>query len=512
MVPPTGDVMKAMPTVLSQRLLRIMLVVIVVAAVTAGCGGSSEPTSGSPASDGDVTMPSTVSPAGNVVGDVVQLTPGEVGMEDRGVDVSLRKCTLVAAGVLRLEGEIDTPADFEPGSVDLNLYTIVADMVMSQPIRVEVSGPGSFAVDVPRWSQDAVPDSGFIELEPARDLVSSCALAAGRYEGSAVTLQIGEPTFPDEPAGSIQALGAGAHLGDTSDPRLLYAYLSSLKWELPFEVIWAPDPASGIVVSKLDDYRDPAEPCPRMSLEIGLDGEVVAIQQELGCYPGAGNPFEPSALDTREPIAGSDRFTWWDSEGHRFAGLVDGDLTISVRGTSETAVARVTAALGAYANVYVREVTNNPRVNADIDEALQPLLAANHMVERARFEYRQAQLVIVVESEPDPTAALGYVVADLTANGWYVPDFINSKTPGWSSCVDGMGAGDSQGGFDFFGVRDPSWVLEIDNGDGWQRPPATNGISFFPFGPDEQLISHMLSTQFRVVTQDGEAVPECLSP
>lgn len=496
-----------------QRVLAWVAVILAIGACSDPGGVQVGDTGGAPVTTSSV-------PNVGVVSGVMVVAPGAAVASSQGSQVVLERCLLASPGLLRFAGTITTSDNFVPGQV--GLVALLTSRTSSQGdatvsswhLEADVVGSGAFSFSVPRWDPERMPHHGpFYVIDPEMDLIAACSLHAGPGlppSLGSVTLEIGDLADREEPAGSLQALGAGAILGDLTDPRLVYAYLASLEWELPFERVWAPDPDSGVVVRRLSDYRDRTEPCPRMHLDVATGTGWVLVAQTEGCLPGSsGGSLGASSVDTGEPVPGSEGFTWWDSEGETFAAMVDGDYVVTVGGDNRPAVAETAAALHAYANTHVRALPDNPLFAPDIDVLLERVLRQRNLVERARFDYRDIQKVIVVHSQSEPPATIGYLVAEMTSRGWTLAGTEGMRESAWSSCVDGMGAGDGVGGFHFFATQNSDWVLDMNDGTGWQQAPTTNGVAFFPFGPDQELISHMLNTEFRVVNTDGSPIPGC---
>lgn len=492
------------------KLGRSRLVFLVLMLGAASCGDPVPDSSSAPTPS---IIASGVEP---VAGVTVVASGGDLGSSN-GVWVDLERCLLESPGMLRLEGRIETPDGFEPGPV--GMVAFLTSPVSSQGdatvatwhLKADVAGSGEFSFAVQRWDPELVPNGGFFVIDPSADLIAACSLRAGSGPPTgSVALQLGELVDRVEPPGSVQHLGSGARLGDVTDPRLVYAYLSALQWQLPFEFIWSPDPDSGVVVRWVTDYRDSTEPCPRMELTVATDAGEAHVAQTHGCHPSSNDGYlGTAAIDTGQPVPGSEVFTWWDSEGETLAAMVEGDLVVSIRANSHNAIAQTAASLGEYTNAYVRELADNPFIDVDLDTVLAGVLTEEGLIERDRFAYRDAQMVIVVQDDAEPPTTVGYLIAELTSSGWYLEGSAGTRRPAWTSCVDGMGAGDSQGGFHFFAVRDQRWTLETNDGTEWQQPESINGVAFFPFGPEADLISHMLDTQIRAVTAAGNPVPGC---
>lgn len=320
-------------------------------AVLAACTPSTVPPSSGP------VLSATTSPAGSSVIGSARVATQESQSID-GVDVDLRSCELVGAGVIRFGGSITIPADLAGDEVAFTAglmgpVTNQGDsLIDTVRLAVRVTASGAFDFEVERLSAEQAGE--VVEIDPSIDNVVECALTSDFVATwNWVPLTVGDFAEIQYADGALQALGEGAQLGDLTDPRLVYAYLAHLEWDLPFDTIWAPNPQTGVLTRALVDYRDPTEPCPRLELRVSEGEGEGSVAQTHRCDPFSNGSYLGSeAVATGRPVPEAPGFEWWDDDGP-VAALVDGDLIVTVRSGSAELTETIAGSLRAFKNAHV---------------------------------------------------------------------------------------------------------------------------------------------------------------
>lgn len=305
---------------------------------------------------------STLTPITSAVGtegvfvDVEMIDP-EVGWEQLPPDrdgpdrfrVFLDTCTHTAPGAWHLEGRVEVPEGAGGFRAGLAFERRTEDMLMTGALlEVTVSGDGRFGVE--HRIEPARREEDSVLLDPGEDWAEGCALrvvwaevpfADLAPEVSAVHESV---ELREAVAGSVHALGQGADLGDREDPRRVWAYLAFSMLEVPFDMVWAPSPASEARVRSLRLFGD--VPCSLLHSTIPMGRTETLLMQGEGCQP---EEVAGTAEDLGEVPSVTD-FRWLSREGTALAWHDAGRYQVFVEAEDEEGVVQIAASLLIYSN------------------------------------------------------------------------------------------------------------------------------------------------------------------
>jgi hypothetical protein len=336
----------------------------------------------------------------------------------------------------------------------------------------------------------------------------------GGVHGRATT----KPYVFTAPADSIQALGIGAPLAHSEDPRTisLYAVWSGDTADLA-DAFVPQLPGERVALVRLRTAKD--SPCTQIDVEVGGTNQPsrqVTVTTALDC--DAPNDLEPLDVSA-ERVQGAAGFVW--ARGRypdappvavRSIGAVEVRVGANLS-APPSRVARVASSLVQRRNL-ARPRSPKPTRPKTIGAALAQLVAKHPgLTELARFPYRHGWMIFyenATPSEPGMTWEYSLAYAQRVHTGWWVDGGHGGTGGQGPRCFNGPSVSTAPPTGDAYAYAiagRPSWGIEALVDGVWRAVPTKHGVAFVDLTARDHDV---LPGRLRPVDEGGH-VPACFA-
>lgn len=440
-----------------------------------------------------------------------------------GLAYALDSCELRAPHQWVVRGHVGLPRGQKSVTATLTLGSSQGDLGYSgwvHHVTFLRGGPFAVAADLSatnsgsRGSEDDSISSCDIHVDDASvPIARATTQKFVGVPGRATT----KPYIYTAPADSIQALGIGAPLAHSEDPRTISLY-----------TVWSGDTADlaaafvpqlrgeRVALVRLRTSKD--SPCTQIEVEVGATNQQsrqITVTTALDC--DAPNDLEPLNVSA-ETVKGAPGFVW--AHG-RYSGpppvavRIIGAMEVRVSANlnaPRSLVAAVASSLVRRRNL-ARPSAPRPTRQKTIGAALEQFVAKHPgLTELARFRYRHGWMIFfesATSSEPGMTWEYPLVNAQRVHSGWRVDGGRGDSGTG-PRCFYGPSASTAAPTGDAFAYAiagQPSWGIEALIDGVWRHVPTKHGVAFVDLTARN---NDVLPGRLRPVDAGGH-VPACFA-